>query len=117
MIETGESEMIFQKAILEQGRGYVMDTLAEIRERRDAGGCGGWATGLVGETLYCDSCSASMLACLHVVRACFFWHCRAQGNAIALLTPLPRTLPVPRLPRTLPVLPFVLFQCWSWSAA
>lgn len=37
MIETGESEMIFQKAILEQGRGYVMDTLAEIRERRDAG--------------------------------------------------------------------------------
>lgn len=36
MIETGESEMIFQKAILEQGRGYVMDTLAEIRERRDA---------------------------------------------------------------------------------
>jgi len=38
MIETGESEMIFQKAILEQGRGYVLDTLAEIRERRDAGG-------------------------------------------------------------------------------
>ena len=37
MIETGESETIFQKAILEQGRGYVMDTLAEIRERRDAG--------------------------------------------------------------------------------
>lgn len=37
MIETGESEMIFQKAILEQGRGYVLDTLAEIRERRDAG--------------------------------------------------------------------------------
>lgn len=36
MIETGESEMIFQKAILEQGRGYVLDTLAEIRERRDA---------------------------------------------------------------------------------
>ena len=48
MIETGESEMIFQKAILEQGRGYVMDTLAEIRERRDAGGCGGWVHGLVG---------------------------------------------------------------------
>lgn len=80
MIESGESETIFQKAILEQvrersggqeedsaraifaflcwlpavlapslqlafywscplcqGRGYVMDTLAEIRERRDAG--------------------------------------------------------------------------------
>ncbi|KAI7836172.1 hypothetical protein COHA_009939 [Chlorella ohadii] len=36
MIETGESETIFQKAILEQGRGYVLDTLAEIRERRDA---------------------------------------------------------------------------------
>lgn len=43
MIETGESEMIFQKAILEQGRGYVMDTLAEIRERRDAGEAGRWA--------------------------------------------------------------------------
>ncbi|KFM27425.1 Putative syntaxin-131 [Auxenochlorella protothecoides] len=36
MIDTGESETIFQKAILEQGRGYVLDTLAEIRERRDA---------------------------------------------------------------------------------
>lgn len=35
-IESGESENIFQKAILEQGRGYVLDTLAEIRERRDA---------------------------------------------------------------------------------
>ena len=28
--------MIFQKAIMEQGRGYVMDTVAELRERRDA---------------------------------------------------------------------------------
>eukprot|EP00887_Chlorella_sp_A99_P006954 scaffold2.g6954.t1 len=36
MIDSGESETIFQKAILEQGRGYVLDTLAEIRERRDA---------------------------------------------------------------------------------
>ena len=36
MIDEGEGEMIFQKAIMEQGKGYVMDTLAEIRERRDA---------------------------------------------------------------------------------
>lgn len=36
MIETGESETIFQKAILEQGRGHVEDTLAEIQERHDA---------------------------------------------------------------------------------
>ena len=36
LIEKGEGEQIFQKAILEQGRGHVMDTLAEIRERRDA---------------------------------------------------------------------------------
>ena len=28
--------MIFQKAIMEQGRGYVMDTVAELRERRYA---------------------------------------------------------------------------------
>lgn len=31
MIETGESETIFQKAILDQGRGRVLDTLAEIQ--------------------------------------------------------------------------------------
>jgi len=36
MIDEGEGEMIFQKAIMEQGRGYVMDTVAELRERRDA---------------------------------------------------------------------------------
>ncbi|KAK9804832.1 hypothetical protein WJX72_007710 [[Myrmecia] bisecta] len=36
MIETGESETIFQKAILEQGRGHVLDTLAEIQERHEA---------------------------------------------------------------------------------
>eukprot|EP00884_Botryococcus_braunii_P007879 jgi/Botrbrau1/17092/Bobra.0399s0002.1 len=36
MIETGESENIFQKAILEQGRGHVLDTLAEIQERHEA---------------------------------------------------------------------------------
>ena len=33
MIESGEAENIFQKAILEQGRGRVLDTLAEIQER------------------------------------------------------------------------------------
>mmetsp|Transcript_23457 Transcript_23457/g.51498 ORF Transcript_23457/g.51498 Transcript_23457/m.51498 type:complete len:312 (-) Transcript_23457:687-1622(-) len=36
IIENGESENIFQKAILEQGRGRVLDTLAEIRERQAA---------------------------------------------------------------------------------
>ncbi|KAK9827828.1 hypothetical protein WJX74_004330 [Apatococcus lobatus] len=36
MIETGESENIFQKAIMEQGRGHVLDTLAEIQERHEA---------------------------------------------------------------------------------
>ncbi|PIN17135.1 SNARE protein Syntaxin 1 [Handroanthus impetiginosus] len=36
LIEIGESEQIFQKAIREQGRGQVMDTLAEIQERHDA---------------------------------------------------------------------------------
>ncbi|QDZ20429.1 syntaxin [Chloropicon primus] len=33
MIESGESEQIFQKAILEQGRGQIQDTLNEIDER------------------------------------------------------------------------------------
>ncbi|KAK9905075.1 hypothetical protein WJX75_009383 [Coccomyxa subellipsoidea] len=36
LIETGESETIFAKAILEQGRGHVLDTLAEIEERGEA---------------------------------------------------------------------------------
>ncbi|MFS8004607.1 putative target SNARE coiled-coil domain, syntaxin domain, syntaxin/epimorphin [Helianthus anomalus] len=36
LIETGDSEQIFQKAIQEQGRGQVVDTLAEIQERHDA---------------------------------------------------------------------------------
>ncbi|KAL2481785.1 putative Syntaxin [Abeliophyllum distichum] len=36
LIETGDSEQIFQKAISEQGRGQIMDTLAEIQERHDA---------------------------------------------------------------------------------
>ncbi|EYU38725.1 hypothetical protein MIMGU_mgv1a010631mg [Erythranthe guttata] len=36
LIETGDSEQIFQTAIREQGRGQVMDTLAEIQERHDA---------------------------------------------------------------------------------
>eukprot|EP00249_Psilotum_nudum_P020907 c27893_g1_i1 orf=622-1560(+) len=36
LIETGDSEQIFQKAIQEQGRGQVLDTLAEIQERHDA---------------------------------------------------------------------------------
>lgn len=35
LIETGNSEQIFQKAIQEQGRGQVLDTLAEIQERHD----------------------------------------------------------------------------------
>ncbi|XP_019427616.1 PREDICTED: syntaxin-132-like [Lupinus angustifolius] len=36
LIETGDSEQIFKKAIQEQGRGQIMDTLAEIQERHDA---------------------------------------------------------------------------------
>eukprot|EP00898_Chlorokybus_atmophyticus_P002272 jgi/Chlat1/3045/Chrsp208S03298 len=36
LIETGESEQIFKKAILEQGRGHVLETVAEIQERHDA---------------------------------------------------------------------------------
>lgn len=36
LIETGDSESIFQKAIQEQGRGQLMDTLAEIQERHNA---------------------------------------------------------------------------------
>ncbi|CAA0822530.1 Syntaxin-121 [Striga hermonthica] len=36
LIETGESETFMQKAIQEQGRGRVMDTIAEIQERHDA---------------------------------------------------------------------------------
>ncbi|GFQ02490.1 putative syntaxin-131 [Phtheirospermum japonicum] len=36
LIETGDSEQIFRKAIQEQGRGQIMDTLAEIQERHDA---------------------------------------------------------------------------------
>lgn len=36
LIETGESERIFQKAITEQGRGQVQETLAEIQERHAA---------------------------------------------------------------------------------
>ncbi|CAI7771309.1 unnamed protein product [Closterium sp. NIES-54] len=36
LIETGDSESIFQKAIQEQGRGQLMDTLAEIQERHSA---------------------------------------------------------------------------------
>ncbi|KAG0466084.1 hypothetical protein HPP92_017109 [Vanilla planifolia] len=35
LIETGNSEQIFQKAIQEQGRGQIVDTLAEIQERHD----------------------------------------------------------------------------------
>ncbi|XP_072951780.1 syntaxin-132-like [Typha angustifolia] len=35
LIETGKSEQIFKDAIQEQGRGQVMDTLAEIQERHD----------------------------------------------------------------------------------
>lgn len=36
LIETGNSEQIFQRAIQQQGRGQIMDTLAEIQERHDA---------------------------------------------------------------------------------
>ncbi|KAK9668583.1 hypothetical protein RND81_13G070100 [Saponaria officinalis] len=36
LIETGNSEQIFQRAIQEQGRGQIVDTLAEIKERHDA---------------------------------------------------------------------------------
>jgi len=36
MIESGESETIFQKAILEQGRGAAVDALADVRERHEA---------------------------------------------------------------------------------
>ncbi|KAL6519320.1 hypothetical protein OROGR_018640 [Orobanche gracilis] len=36
LIETGKSETFLQKAIQEQGRGQVMDTIAEIQERHDA---------------------------------------------------------------------------------
>ncbi|KAI3993831.1 hypothetical protein MKX01_002844 [Papaver californicum] len=35
LIETGESEQIFQKAIQEQGRGQILGTLAEIQERHE----------------------------------------------------------------------------------
>ncbi|KAL7000159.1 hypothetical protein U1Q18_001310 [Sarracenia purpurea var. burkii] len=36
LIETGNSEQIFQKAIQEMGRGQVVNTLEEIQERHDA---------------------------------------------------------------------------------
>ncbi|XP_074370764.1 syntaxin-132-like isoform X2 [Apium graveolens] len=36
LIETGDSEQIFQKAIQEQGRGQIMSTVAEMQERHDA---------------------------------------------------------------------------------
>ncbi|KAG8093861.1 hypothetical protein GUJ93_ZPchr0012g21820 [Zizania palustris] len=36
LIETGDSEQIFQRAIQEQGRGRVLDTLQEIQERHGA---------------------------------------------------------------------------------
>ncbi|KAL0346988.1 UNVERIFIED_CONTAM: syntaxin [Sesamum calycinum] len=36
LIETGESETFLQKAIQEQGRGQVMETIMEIQERHDA---------------------------------------------------------------------------------
>ncbi|KAI4334109.1 hypothetical protein L6164_018840 [Bauhinia variegata] len=36
LIETGKSEQIFEKAILEMGRGQVLNTLEEIQERHDA---------------------------------------------------------------------------------
>lgn len=36
MIETGDGERVFQRAIQELGRGQVQDTMVEIRERHDA---------------------------------------------------------------------------------
>lgn len=36
LISTGQSETFLQKAIQEQGRGQVMDTILEIKERHDA---------------------------------------------------------------------------------
>ncbi|KAH7278280.1 hypothetical protein KP509_38G033900 [Ceratopteris richardii] len=36
LIETGHSEQIFHKAIQEQGRGQILDTLDEIQQRHDA---------------------------------------------------------------------------------
>ncbi|XP_022718870.1 syntaxin-132-like [Durio zibethinus] len=36
LIDTGDSEQIFQKAIQEQGRGRIMDTVSEIHERHEA---------------------------------------------------------------------------------
>eukprot|EP00191_Tetraselmis_sp_GSL018_P011963 CAMPEP_0177606588 /NCGR_PEP_ID=MMETSP0419_2-20121207/17390_1 /TAXON_ID=582737 /ORGANISM="Tetraselmis sp., Strain GSL018" /LENGTH=294 /DNA_ID=CAMNT_0019100965 /DNA_START=216 /DNA_END=1097 /DNA_ORIENTATION=- len=37
LIETGQSDKIFQKAMLmEQGKGHILDTLAEIQERHEA---------------------------------------------------------------------------------
>lgn len=36
LISTGESESFLQKAIQEQGRGQIMDTISEIQERHDA---------------------------------------------------------------------------------
>ena len=36
LIETGESETMFQTALLEQGRGQILDTVNEIQERHNA---------------------------------------------------------------------------------
>ena len=36
LVEAGSGETIFQKAIMEQGRGQILDTVAEIQERHDA---------------------------------------------------------------------------------
>jgi hypothetical protein len=36
LISSGESESFMQKAIQDQGRGQVMDTISEIQERHDA---------------------------------------------------------------------------------
>ncbi|RYR35939.1 hypothetical protein Ahy_A10g051023 isoform C [Arachis hypogaea] len=36
LISSGESENLVQKAIREQGRGQIMDTISEIQERHDA---------------------------------------------------------------------------------
>lgn len=36
LIASGEGETLVQRAIQEQGRGQILDTMQEIQERRDA---------------------------------------------------------------------------------
>ncbi|CAG9462670.1 unnamed protein product [Pedinophyceae sp. YPF-701] len=36
LIESGEAEQVFEKAILQQGKGHILDTLSEVQERHAA---------------------------------------------------------------------------------